>query len=92
MANLKTLFTEHPNSVNETYVEHMQMSSSFGFWLMLAMCCAFIHAILPFMFEKTASGIIQKLHARMVTNRVVKPAPAEKQKTGAQLALESAAL
>ena len=56
------------------------------------MCCAFVHAILPFMFEKTASIIIHKLHARMVTNRVVKPAPVEKQKTGAQLALESAAL
>jgi uncharacterized protein DUF6356 len=92
MPNLKTMFTEHPNSVNETYLEHMHMSSSFGFWLFLAMMCAFVHAILPFAFEKTASGIINRLYGRMVSNRVVKSAPASYQKTGAQLAADSASL
>ncbi len=84
MSNLKAMFTEHPNSVNETYLEHMHMSSSFGFWLFLAMMCAFIHALLPFAFEKTASGIINRLYGRMVTNRVVKTGPARFQKAEAQ--------
>ncbi|OUR78274.1 hypothetical protein A9Q83_07820 [Alphaproteobacteria bacterium 46_93_T64] len=75
MAKLTEMFTEHPKSVNETYMEHMHMSSSFGFWLLLAMLCAFVHAILPFAFEKTASKIINKLYARMVSNRVVKTTP-----------------
>lgn len=75
MTGITKIFTDHPKSVNETYVEHMHMSASFGFWLLLAMLCAFVHAILPFMFEKTASGIINKLYSRMVTNRVVKSAP-----------------
>jgi len=89
---LKALFTDHPNSVNETYLEHMHMSSSFGFWLAAATFCAFIHAIFPFLFEKTASNIIRKLHDRMVANRVVKPARVVPEKTGAQLAFDSAAL
>ncbi len=90
--SLTELFTDHPKSVNETYMEHMHMSSSFGGWLLLAAACAFLHAIFPFLFEKTASGIIGKLYGRMVTNRVVKPAPVQNVKTGAQLAFDSAGL
>jgi hypothetical protein len=73
MQNPMNLFTDHPKSVNETYLEHMQMSGTFGVWLLLATLCAFSHAILPFMFEKTASNIIKKLYGRMVSNRVVQP-------------------
>lgn len=72
---LSNLFTEHPSSVNETYLEHMEMSSSFSFWLFVAGFCALIHAVLPFMFEKTGSKIINKLHGRMVANRVVRADP-----------------
>jgi len=72
---LSTLFTEHPASVNETYFEHMEMSSTFSFWLFVAGFCALVHAVFPFMFEKTGSKIIDKLHSRMVTNRVVKTGP-----------------
>jgi len=75
MANPVAMFTDHPKAVNETYLEHMHMSSRFGFWLFLAMLCALVHAIFPFAFEKTASGIITKLHGRMVTNRVVQQVP-----------------
>jgi len=89
---LKELFNEHPNSVNETYLEHMHMSSSFGFWLAAASFCAFVHAILPFVFVKTGSGIITKLHNRMVSNRVVKPASQPEPRSGAQLAFDSAGL
>lgn len=90
--HIKDLFVKHPHSVNESYLEHMHMSSSFGYWLFLATCCAFLHALFPFAFEKTASGIITKLHARMVTNRVVKPAAREYGKAGRELAFDSAGL
>ncbi|MEH6405519.1 MAG: DUF6356 family protein [Sneathiella sp.] len=90
--SLKELFNEHPNSVNETYLEHMHMSSSFGIWLAAAAFCAFVHAILPFVFEKTGSGIIVKLYSRMVSNRVVKSAPQSEPRSGAQLAFDSAGL
>ncbi|MCF8466809.1 MAG: DUF6356 family protein [Sneathiella sp.] len=82
------LFTDHPASVNESYVEHMEMSATFSFWLLAAGFCAAVHAIFPFLFVKTGSAIITKLHDRMVSNRVVRPAP----RTGAQQAFDSAAL
>jgi hypothetical protein len=59
------LFTDHPASVNETYLEHTAFALRFAFWLALAAGAALVHAVLPFMFEKTASTIINRLHARI---------------------------
>ncbi len=67
---MKTLFTEHPNSVNETYAQHMAMSASFGVAMLCGAFAAMVHAIFPFLFEKTGSAIITRLHDRMVTNRI----------------------
>ncbi len=58
------LFTEHPGSVDETYLEHARFAGGFAFWLAAAAVAASVHAILPFMFEKTASKIIARLYAR----------------------------
>lgn len=85
---IQKLFTDHPASVNESYVEHMEMSGTFAFWLFVAGFCAAVHAVLPFLFEKTGSRIITRLHRRMVTGRVTKPTPASL----AHQALDSAAL
>ena len=81
---MKNLFTEHPNSVGESYTEHMGQAMSFAGPLFLAAFACLGHAFLPFLFEKTGSRIITRLHDRMVTNRVksenlhkVVPAPAE---------------
>ena len=82
------LFTDHPASVNESYVEHMEMSGTFAFWLLVAALCALVHAVFPFLFEKTGSRIITKLHARMVTNRIRNAGPV----SGPHQALDSAAL
>ncbi|WP_293950308.1 DUF6356 family protein [Sneathiella sp.] len=81
-------FTGHPASVNESYLEHMEMSGSFAFRLFLAAICAALHAVFPFLFEKTASGIITDLFHRMGAGRV------RHRPTGsaAQQALDSAAL
>lgn len=67
---MKTLFTNHPNSVNETYGQHMTMSASFGVAMLCGAFAAMVHAVFPFLFEKTGSAIITRLHDRMVTNRV----------------------
>jgi len=72
---LKTLFTAHPASVDETYGEHLAMASSFGWAMLLGALACFLHALLPFCFEKTGSRIIAGLHDRMVTNRHRKAAP-----------------
>jgi len=66
---LKTLFTAHPASVDETYGEHLVMASGFAGKMFLGALACFVHAALPFCFEKTGSRIIDGLHDRMVVNR-----------------------
>jgi len=67
--NIKRLFTEHPDSVGETYLEHMCVAGSFAGNLFLAALACAAHAVLPFAFEKTASRIVHTLYQRMVTHR-----------------------
>ncbi len=69
---LKDLFTEHPASVDETYAEHMGVALGFSARLLLAAAVCFVHALLPFLFVRTGSGIIAQLHDRMVVNRNAK--------------------
>lgn len=63
------LFKSHPESVGESYLEHLAHASYFGFRMVYAGFACLVHALLPFMFEKTGSKIITHLHDRMVTNR-----------------------
>ncbi|MCU0886758.1 MAG: DUF6356 family protein [Rubritepida sp.] len=62
-------FTEHPRSVGESYFEHMGVAASFGWAMLKGAAACFVHALLPFLFTKTGSGIISDLHARMVAHR-----------------------
>lgn len=64
MTNLAKLFTDHPHSVDETYFEHMRFAGGFAGTLLLAAGAALVHALLPFLFEKTASKMVAKLYAR----------------------------
>ncbi|MBO6789256.1 MAG: hypothetical protein HRT60_03130 [Dinoroseobacter sp.] len=66
---VEKVFLEHPASVDETFWEHFRFAMTFGFWLALAACAAFIHALVPALCKTTGSDIICKLHARIV-NRV----------------------
>ena len=73
---MNDLFHRHPASVGETYFQHMVHAAFFGGWMALGAACCLIHAILPFLFEKTGSRIIARLHDRVVVNRRRLPAPA----------------
>ena len=61
---ISRLFTDHPASVDETYFQHMAFAGKFSLMLFAAAFAALIHAILPFLFEKTASTIVGKLYAK----------------------------
>ncbi|MEL7099081.1 MAG: DUF6356 family protein [Pseudomonadota bacterium] len=63
------IFTAHPAKVGESYLGHMAVALSFAGWLALASGAALVHALLPWMFERTASDIILRLHGRMVRRR-----------------------
>lgn len=64
-----TLFTKHPNSVGESYFEHVLSALSFAIMMVLAGVICAIHSVLPFLFEKTAGNIIEGLYQKMKMNR-----------------------
>ncbi len=59
---LTHLFLAHPRSVDESYAEHAVFAGRFGFRLLAASAAAFVHALLPCCFEKTASRMVAELY------------------------------
>lgn len=55
---MKNIFTKHPNSIGETYFQHLRFASQFGITLMVGGMACLIHALFPFLFEKTGSNIL----------------------------------
>jgi hypothetical protein len=63
-ARIARLFTGHPAAVDETYLGHMAFAGWFAGRLFLASGAALVHAVLPFLFETTASRIVRELCER----------------------------
>lgn len=72
--SLRSLFNDHPASVNETYGQHLAHAGGFGIRMILGGFACLLHGIFPFLFVKTGSAQVTVLHDRMVTNRT-KPLP-----------------
>lgn len=66
---LMSKFTDHPEAVGETYVEHMGVALSFGLPMLAAGLACVVHGLLPFLFTTTGSRTVARLHDRMVVNR-----------------------
>jgi enhancing lycopene biosynthesis protein 2 len=79
MNAFRRLFTEHPASVNETYWQHFANAMSFGLRMIGGGFVCIVHALIPGVFCKTASGTIGELHDKMVVNRsrLSQPDPAQ---------------
>ena len=60
--NMKNFFTNHPNSIGETYFQHFLKSMSFGIKLIFIGFCAFIHDVLPWCYENSVSDYVYKLN------------------------------
>ena len=58
------IFRDHPASVDETYLAHAAFAGKFSGKLFLAAGAAAIHAIIPCLFEKTASRLVAGLYAQ----------------------------
>jgi len=69
MSVFRSLFTEHPASVDETYSEHFGSALSFGTKMILAGVACVVHGVLPAVFVTRGSDTIRALHERMVTKR-----------------------
>lgn len=74
LSRIKSLFTAHPESLDESYGQHFGHALSYAGRLFAASFCAFTHALLPFLFEKTASNLIKQMHAEMMARGAVRPA------------------
>jgi len=59
------LFLDHPHSVGESYGEHAAVAARFGAVLMIAAAACLVHAVVPALFPRTASGAIKRLYGEM---------------------------
>ncbi|WP_107496062.1 DUF6356 family protein [Thalassobius sp. I31.1] len=59
---ISKVFLEHPRAVEESYLEHAVFAGKFSFKLFLAAFAALIHAVIPCLFEKTASKMIAQMY------------------------------
>ena len=50
----------------------MAVASRFGARLLCAACAAFVHALIPALFETRASDTVKAMHAEMVNRGPVK--------------------
>lgn len=58
------IFLEHPRHVDESYLQHMAFAGKFSGKLLLAAGAAAVHAVIPCLFEKTASRMIAQMYAK----------------------------
>lgn len=61
---ISRVFLSHPQSVDESYGEHAVFAGGFALRLFLAGGAALVHAIIPCLFEKTASSMIADMYAK----------------------------
>ena len=61
------IFLQHPRSLDENFYQHMKCALRFAFALFVAGSAVLVHALIPCLFQKTASNIITKLHERLAT-------------------------
>ncbi|MCO4840257.1 DUF6356 family protein [Ascidiaceihabitans sp.] len=59
------LFLDHPRSVDESYFEHLLFAGGFALRLLGAGLAALVHAMIPCLFEKTASQMITQMHDKI---------------------------
>ncbi len=61
---IRGIFLDHPRRANETYAEHSRFVLGFAGKLFLAAGAAEVHALVPALFEKTASRLVAELYQK----------------------------
>jgi hypothetical protein len=59
------LFLNHPRQVGESYFQHQRVALFVAVKLLQAGLAAFLHSIVPCLFERTARNMIRELHTRL---------------------------
>ncbi len=69
MSFFRSLFIEHPASVDETYLQHFASALGFGAKMIVAGLACMVHGVLPAVFVTRGSDTVSTLHERMVVKR-----------------------
>lgn len=67
-------FSDHPATVNETYLQHLGTAFGFGARMLVGALGCFVHGLFPWLCLTRGSDTVRGLHKRMVTHRVAPPA------------------
>lgn len=63
---MKNIFTDHPHSIGESYLQHLKFAGKFGISMTLGGLACCIHACLPFLFKNTGSNVLLKMSYNFV--------------------------
>ncbi len=66
---MSSFLNRHLAEVGESYGQHFVAASGFGVRMTLTGIACLLHAIFPFLFVRTASDMVRRLHSEMVTKR-----------------------
>jgi hypothetical protein len=69
MDRLGKIFREHPESVGETYGQHMMSAFGFGILLLAASMACLIHGLMPWLLKTKGSETVRVLYDRMINER-----------------------
>jgi hypothetical protein len=67
--DISSWFTSHPESVGESYGEHLVTATSFGGRMTLAGIACMLHGLLPFLFVRTGSRTVSELNEQLIARR-----------------------
>ncbi|UXC90492.1 DUF6356 family protein [Sphingobium sp. RSMS] len=70
------LFLKHPREVNESYGEHLEVATRFGFLMVRAGLACMIHGLVPAFFTRTGSATVKRLCDEMRQRQPDLPEPA----------------
>lgn len=70
---IRQFFIAHPASVGESYGQHLRHALKFSATMFVGALACLIHALVPSLCERTGSGIVARLHDRMIVNRANQP-------------------
>lgn len=62
-------FTRHPETVGESYFQHLGSAWGFAATMAMGAVACLLHGLFPFAFQASGSRRIRDLHDRMVTHR-----------------------
>ena len=65
---LSCIFLKHPEEQNMTYFEHLKHSCSYAVQAVGCSLVFFVHGVVPCLFQKTGSTMVEHLHDQLNGN------------------------